>query len=290
MNVLEKKNFLLKERSKIPQSTSIERLLYFFLRILFFIKEFFFFKINRNKLFFLLKKKDPLISVITPTYNRSSILMNRAVKSVLNQTYKNIEYIIVGDGCTDDTEKKINSLNNKKINFYNIKRKIYYKRNIFNLWFVGPVRALNYALSKCKGDWIARIDDDEVWKKNHLKQSLYFIKKKKLEFTSALSITKKYKKNIKSTYYTINKKKCGASSTFFFVSYLKYFKFNLFCWMKKNNRVNDVDLFDRITSMGVKTGLRKEYSLVRTPRPGEETVGLDQIILKKKKYKNKYLK
>ena len=51
-------------------------------------------------------KKDPLITIITPTYNRAEILTERAINSVLSQTYKNFEYLIIGDGCTDNTEKK----------------------------------------------------------------------------------------------------------------------------------------------------------------------------------------
>ena len=60
--------------------------------------------------------------------------------------------------------------------------------------------------------------------------------------------------------------------------------------MRKFYRVNDVDLFDRMTRAGVKTGFREEVSLYASPRPNEETMGLDQIILKKEEYKKKYFK
>jgi len=61
-------------------------------------------------------KKQPLITVYTPTYNRSKVLRNRAIKSVLNQSYKKFEYIIVGDGCNDDTEKMVKKIKDKRIN------------------------------------------------------------------------------------------------------------------------------------------------------------------------------
>ena len=60
--------------------------------------------------------------------------------------------------------------------------------------------------------------------------------------------------------------------------------------MKKYNRVNDVDLFERLTKLAVKTGYRDEPSMFNIPRPNEKTLGIDQIILKKqntKKYFNK---
>ena len=165
-----------------------------------------------------------------------------------------------------------------------------YKKNIENLWFVGPVRAINFAISKAKGKWIARIDDDVSWDKYHLEKSLNFCKKNKFEFVTAAVATIRFGKKKAMKYETINNKIIGGSNTFFYISYLRFFKFNLFCWMRKFYRVNDVDLFDRMTRAGVKTGFREEVSLYASPRPNEETMGLDQIILKKEEYKKKYFK
>ena len=59
---------------------------------------------------YLIKDDNPLVSVYVPTYNRSELLLDRAVKSVLAQTYSNFEFIIIGDSCTDNTEHLVKQI------------------------------------------------------------------------------------------------------------------------------------------------------------------------------------
>ena len=61
---------------------------------------------------------EPLVSIYVPTYNRSKILIDRALTSILKQTYKNFEFIIVGECFTDDTELLVRKVKDKIIRFY----------------------------------------------------------------------------------------------------------------------------------------------------------------------------
>ena len=56
---------------------------------------------------------NPLISIYIPTFNRASILINKSLPSLLKQTYNNIEIIIIGDRCTDNTEDELKNLMTK---------------------------------------------------------------------------------------------------------------------------------------------------------------------------------
>ena len=61
----------------------------------YFITEKTLYSLKKKNLYTLLKKKNPLISIICPTYNRCELLVERAIKSVLNQTYENFELLII---------------------------------------------------------------------------------------------------------------------------------------------------------------------------------------------------
>lgn len=112
----------------------------------------------------------PLISVIIPTFQRSEYLI-RAINSVLNQTYKNIELIVVDDNDGDDhfrieTESKI-----KK---YLINQKIVYLKNKENR---GNYFTRNVGIKNSKGDFIAFLDDDDVWLPNKIQSQMMLFEK-----------------------------------------------------------------------------------------------------------------
>lgn len=91
----------------------------------------------------------PLVSIITVTHNRVN-LIHRAINSVLNQTYPNIEYIIVGSGCADNTKEFVLSYDNPHIK--------YIAQECNN-----PNIASNAALAESHGKYIAFLDDDDEY-------------------------------------------------------------------------------------------------------------------------------
>ena len=92
----------------------------------------------------------PLITVIIPTYNRKNVLP-RAINSVLEQTYKNLEVIVVDDASDDGTEEIVREYTDSRI---------FYIRNEVN---VGPSKARNVGIEKANGEWIAFQDSDDWW-------------------------------------------------------------------------------------------------------------------------------
>ena len=109
-------------------------------------------------------KEEIFFSIIIPTYNREKKLIN-AINSVINQTYKNWELIIVDNQSIDDSKKIVESLNNDKIFFYEIK----------NEGIIAKSR--NYGISKSRGEYLCFLDSDDWWKPSKLEITYNFIKK-----------------------------------------------------------------------------------------------------------------
>lgn len=95
-------------------------------------------------------------------YNHQNYL-NDSIKSILNQTYKNWELIIIDNGSTDFSKNYISKFQNKKI------KKIYLKKNI------GRTNCLNYGLKFCKGEYVAILDSDDIAMPNRLKIQINYL-------------------------------------------------------------------------------------------------------------------
>lgn len=105
-----------------------------------------------------------IVSVLMCVHNGEKYIED-ALKSVLNQTYKDIELIIINDASNDKTKSIIFSLLNNT-NFI-------YHENKNNL---GLTKSLNIGIDFASGKWIARIDCDDIWKKDKLQKQILVAK------------------------------------------------------------------------------------------------------------------
>lgn len=111
-------------------------------------------------------KKEPLISVIVPVYNVGKYLQ-RCLNSIIDQTYKNVEVILIDDGSTDGSEKICNEYaeRDKRI-------------KVFSQSNRGVSVARNVGLKKAKGEYIAFVDSDDCIDVSYLRE-LYSLMKNK---------------------------------------------------------------------------------------------------------------
>lgn len=121
-------------------------------------------------------KPQPLISVLIATYNRAELLTERTIPSVIAQTYRNFELIIVGDCCTDDTAERVAAINDPRIIFVNLPQRGDYPTDPKLRWMVAGTAPVNHALSLAKGDFITHLDDDDEFHPQRLEALLHSIK------------------------------------------------------------------------------------------------------------------
>lgn len=114
---------------------------------------------------------NPLVSIITPCYNGKG-KVNIFLDSVLKQTYDNIEFIIINDGSTDNTEEIILSYKNKFINkgykFIYLKQKN-----------AGQDIALNNGLKYFTGKYLMWSDSDDILEANNIEEKVKYLEKNK---------------------------------------------------------------------------------------------------------------
>jgi len=101
-----------------------------------------------------------LVSIILPTYNRAGRI-GRAIRSVLAQTYRAWELIVVDDASTDDTAAVVDSFADRRIFRVSLP---------FNCG--SPSRPRNVGLQLARGEYLAYIDDDNTWREQHLEHLL----------------------------------------------------------------------------------------------------------------------
>jgi glycosyltransferase involved in cell wall biosynthesis len=101
--------------------------------------------------------QEPLVSVIIPTYNRSSYLKD-AIESVIQQTYQNIEIIVSDDWSTESPQAIVESFKDLRIRF---------RRNTTNL---GVGLNVTKAVKEARGKYVASLNDDDMWNKDFLEK------------------------------------------------------------------------------------------------------------------------
>ena len=109
---------------------------------------------------------DILVSAIITTYKRPGDILIRAAHSVLNQTYKNIELIVVNDypvkEYEKDIRKAIDGLKDNRVHYY------------LNAENKGACYSRNYGAEQAKGSIIAFLDDDDAWEPDKIEKHLNF--------------------------------------------------------------------------------------------------------------------
>tara|TARA_A100001011_G_scaffold394006_1_gene485340 strand:+ start:567 stop:1427 length:861 start_codon:yes stop_codon:yes gene_type:complete len=164
-------------------------------------------------------KKD-FISIIIP-YHKKKKFFQETINSISKQTFKNFEVIIIYD---DHDKSELNYV--KKI----LNNEKFLKKLIINNKIIGAGLSRNKGIRISKGNYIAFCDADDLWKKNKLKDQIYFMKKNKINFSH-------------SNYYVINARskiigKLEVNKNIFYSELIKSCDIGLSTVMIKKSLIN----------------------------------------------------
>lgn len=152
------------------------------------------------------KKDNQLVSIAMCTYNGEKYL-SQQLESILNQTYRNLEIIIVDDGSTDRTIEIMSEYQQKD-------ERIKIFQNAHNLGFV---QNFAKAISLCTGDYIALSDQDDIWKLEKIEKFVKEIGENLLIYSDAILIdnnNNKAERNLIEPYANLISGKCNKAFLF----------------------------------------------------------------------------
>ncbi len=109
----------------------------------------------------------PKVTILMPIYNSNEIFLRQSIESILNQTYKNFEFLIIDDGSTNNCIDIVKTYNDSRI-------KIVTNEKNLNL-----ATSLNKGIDIAKGEYIARMDDDDISYPQRLEKQITFMDKNK---------------------------------------------------------------------------------------------------------------
>ena len=119
---------------------------------------------------------EPSVSVVVATFDRSNILPY-AIESVLRQTRRDFELLVVGDGCTDDTADVVARFDDPRVRFVDLRPRVGDQS--------GPTNA---ALEIARGRFVALLNHDDFWFPDHLERALATLEATKADLTFTLQL------------------------------------------------------------------------------------------------------
>lgn len=214
---------------------------------------------------------EPLVSVVIPTWNRAALLTTRTLPSVLRQTYRNWEVVVVGDACTDDTGARIAALNEARIRFLNLSQRGSYPEDPLQRWMVAGSTPANRALEIARGEWLAYLDDDDVLMEDHIEVLLNFARQTRAEFVFGSGDFQRSP----TEWLRIGKLPPQPGnvmhSSVLYRSYLRFLRYDLNAWKAAVGA--DAHLWGRMHALGVRFAHLDRVVCQAPLRPGENLAG-----------------
>jgi hypothetical protein len=196
---------------------------------------------------------EPLVTVRIATYNRGRVLVERTLPTVLAQTHRNLEILIVGDHCTDDTAERLAAIGDPRIRFINLPERGVYPTEPFARWCVAGAAPMNHALTVARGEWIAPLDDDDEFEPDHVAAMLAACRANRWEWCYGIARMMLLTREWRDVGDEPLRRDHVCHSAVFYWSGLRFMPHEINAW--RLGEPGDWNLWRRMKQAGVRMGL-----------------------------------
>jgi GT2 family glycosyltransferase/predicted SAM-dependent methyltransferase len=202
----------------------------------------------------------PLVTIAIPTFNRGQLIVDRAIRSALAQTYTNIEVLVVGDHCDEATENAVRSVDDPRLRFVNLPARGLYPEDRMHRWMVAGTAPANAAIELAHGTWITQCDDDDELTPDHVDVLLAAARSQQVE----MIFSKATMETAPGTWSEIGSEPLRVGQvTHGSVLYslgLRHFRYSTTAW--RLEEPGDWNMWRRMSDAGVKIGFLPKVTFV----------------------------
>lgn len=194
---------------------------------------------------------EPLVTVRIATKDRCEELMEIALPSAMNQTYENLDILIVGDNTDDATVNAMKSVTDPRVRFFNLPSPSMYPRDQWGWWLVHGSPPMNLGIELAAGSWINPVDDDDEMTPDHVESLLSEARRRRLEFVWSQTLME-----TPDGWQILGAEPMGPGATtagaIMWSSGLRFMKMSTTSW--KINEPHDGNMWRRMYEIGVRMG------------------------------------
>ena len=206
------------------------------------------------------QESEPLVSVVIPTFDNHRLLRERAIPSVLAQTYQHFEVVVVGDAAPDAARAAVESFGDARLRYSNLTYRGPYPSDPLARWRVAGVPPFNEAVRLARGRWIAPLDDDDAFRPEHIERLLEAARREQLELVYGTML----RRNPDDSAAVLGRfppenEQFGLQSTLYHAGVAEIFGLELTDWLF--DLPYDWGLCQRMLRAGVRMGMVDEVSV-----------------------------
>ena len=220
------------------------------------------------------------VSILIPALeNRADLLDTRSLASIDRQTFQGFEVIVVSETYSKEIADAVGKRDSRYRYLWGTSKPRSLRRaGSLALWCSGAAPNLNLALKKARGEYFARMDDDDEWLPRHLELSVAALERSGADFVSSNAYApdnsliavndlanEAFRQEFRRHRFTAV---VGTTITWVYKRHLRAYRFNTSSWRKKVNRPVDYDFMLRISAGGARLFFNPEITAQQCLRPG----------------------